>query len=145
MLEPATLKLTVISSVEKKESELKKNMQIVVGDKAKIEETIEQLDVLKLEALENTWTKVSKCVMLTLTANSHYSPFSRRDFGEIFGDLLPGNSAKLQYAERGNISAGLEVKVQLGSIWKQSLTELSGGQRYASSTRLNAGVSSFIL
>ena len=52
----------IVSSVEKKESELKKNMQIVVGDKAKIEETIEQLDVLKLEALENTWTKVSKCV-----------------------------------------------------------------------------------
>jgi chromosome segregation ATPase len=51
-----------VFSVEKKESELKKNMQIVVGDKAKIEETIEQLDVLKLEALENTWTKVSKCV-----------------------------------------------------------------------------------
>lgn len=25
---------------------------------------------------------------------------------------------------------GLEVKVQLGSVWKQSLTELSGGQRY---------------
>lgn len=49
-----------MSSVEKKEAELKKNMQIVVGDKAKIEETIEQLDVLKLEALENTWTKVSK-------------------------------------------------------------------------------------
>lgn len=26
---------------------------------------------------------------------------------------------------------GLEVKVQLGSVWKQSLTELSGGQRSA--------------
>lgn len=25
---------------------------------------------------------------------------------------------------------GLEVKVRLGSVWKQSLTELSGGQRY---------------
>ncbi|KAH9957600.1 hypothetical protein BC827DRAFT_1224583, partial [Russula dissimulans] len=24
---------------------------------------------------------------------------------------------------------GLEIKVQLGSVWKQSLTELSGGQR----------------
>ena len=24
---------------------------------------------------------------------------------------------------------GLEVKVRLGSVWKQSLTELSGGQR----------------
>jgi len=27
---------------------------------------------------------------------------------------------------------GLEVKVQLGTVWKQSLTELSGGQRYVS-------------
>lgn len=103
--------LNMIDTVEKKESELKKNLQIVLGDKKKIEETIDQLDVLKLEALESTWTKVSK------------------DFGEIFGDLLPGNNAKLQYAEPGNIAAGLEVKVQLGSIWKQSLTELSGGQR----------------
>lgn len=25
---------------------------------------------------------------------------------------------------------GLEVKVRLGSVWKQSLTELSGGQRF---------------
>lgn len=49
-----------ISRVEKKEAELKKNLQTVLRDKTKIEETIEQLDVLKLEALENTWTKVSK-------------------------------------------------------------------------------------
>jgi structural maintenance of chromosome 2 len=49
-----------VSSVEKKEAELKKNLQIVLRDKTKIEETIDQLDVLKLEALENTWTKVSQ-------------------------------------------------------------------------------------
>jgi hypothetical protein len=60
---------------------------------------------------------------------NHNSWYSSRDFGEIFGDLLPGNNAKLQYAERGNLAAGLEVKVQLGTVWKQSLTELSGGQR----------------
>jgi structural maintenance of chromosome 2 len=29
---------------------------------------------------------------------------------------------------------GLEIKVQLGSVWKQSLTELSGGQRCVHST-----------
>jgi structural maintenance of chromosome 2 len=28
-----------------------------------------------------------------------------------------------------SISDGLEVKVCLGGVWKQSLTELSGGQR----------------
>jgi structural maintenance of chromosome 2 len=52
-----------------------------------------------------------------------------RDFGDIFGELLAGNTAKLQPPEGKTISDGLEVKVCLGGVWKQSLTELSGGQR----------------
>ena len=52
-----------------------------------------------------------------------------RDFGEIFAELLPGNTAKLQPPEGMDLTQGLEVKVRLGSVWKQSLTELSGGQR----------------
>ena len=52
------------------------------------------------------------------------------DFGLIFNDLLPGNTAKLDPPEGKEISDGLEVKVCLGKVWKQSLTELSGGQRY---------------
>jgi len=55
---------------------------------------------------------------------------SPRDFGTIFGDLLPGNSAKLDVLEDKDISEGLEIKVNLGGVWKQSLTELSGGQRF---------------
>lgn len=55
-----------------------------------------------------------------------------RDFGGIFAELLPGNFAKLQPPEGQDLTQGLEVKVQLGSVWKQSLTELSGGQRYIS-------------
>lgn len=54
--------------MEKKEADLKKNLQIVMGDKAKIEETIEQLDVLKVEALEKTFTKVSKYVVFASSA-----------------------------------------------------------------------------
>lgn len=53
------------------------------------------------------------------------------DFGGIFAELLPGNFAKLQPPEGQDLTQGLEVKVQLGSVWKQSLTELSGGQRFA--------------
>jgi structural maintenance of chromosome 2 len=53
-----------------------------------------------------------------------------RDFGGIFAELLPGNFAKLQPPEGQDLMQGLEVKVQLGSVWKQSLTELSGGQRF---------------
>jgi hypothetical protein len=52
-----------------------------------------------------------------------------RDFGGIFAELLPGNFAKLQPPDGQDLMDGLEVKVQLGTVWKQSLTELSGGQR----------------
>jgi len=51
------------------------------------------------------------------------------DFGSIFAELLPGNFAKLQPPEGQDLMQGLEVKVQLGQVWKESLTELSGGQR----------------
>jgi chromosome segregation ATPase len=51
------------------------------------------------------------------------------DFGAIFGDLLPGNTAMLAPCEGKTIADGLEVKVCLGGVWKESLTELSGGQR----------------
>jgi structural maintenance of chromosome 2 len=54
---------------------------------------------------------------------------NNRDFGNIFGDLLPGNSSKLEPPEGCDITEGLEVRVCLGGVWKQSLTELSGGQR----------------
>ena len=54
------------------------------------------------------------------------------DFGQIFAELLPGNFAKLEPPEGKDVTEGLEVKVCLGKVWKQSLTELSGGQRYNS-------------
>jgi structural maintenance of chromosome 2 len=98
-------------SVEKKEAELLKMLSTVVKDKEKIEETIEELERHKRNALQNTWQKVDA------------------DFGGIFEELLPGNFAKLVPPEGMDLTQGLEVKVRLGSVWKQSLTELSGGQR----------------
>lgn len=64
-------------------------------------------------------------------SSSHGYLHASSDFGEIFAELLPGNFAKLQPPEGQDLTQGLEVKVRLGSVWKQSLTELSGGQRYA--------------
>lgn len=55
-----------------------------------------------------------------------------RQFGQIFAELLPSNFAKLQPPEGKELTDGLEVKVRLGQVWKQSLTELSGGQRFVS-------------
>jgi structural maintenance of chromosome 2 len=107
----------VMSSIEqneKKEAALKHMMKTVVRDKRKIEETIVSLDDYKKKALHETWTKVNA------------------DFGQIFNELLPGSFAKLDPPEGKTISEGLEVKVCLGKVWKQSLTELSGGQRSVS-------------
>jgi chromosome segregation ATPase len=52
-----------------------------------------------------------------------------RDFGSIFSMLLPGTMAKLEPPEGGDFMDGLEVRVAFGGVWKQSLSELSGGQR----------------
>ncbi|KAJ1680390.1 Structural maintenance of chromosomes protein 2 [Spiromyces aspiralis] len=106
-----TTVMTNLESVEKREEALKHMHKTVIKDKKKIEKTIESLDSYKLDALEKTWHVVDK------------------DFGKIFGELLPGNTAKLVPLEGKPLTAGLQVKVNLGGVWKQSLTELSGGQR----------------
>ncbi|BCR88063.1 condensin subunit SMC2 [Aspergillus chevalieri] len=103
--------MNMIDSVEKKEAALKNMMKTVIRDKRKIEETIINLNEYKKEALHKTWVKVNA------------------DFGQIFSELLPGSFAKLDPPEGKDITDGLEVKVSLGKVWKQSLTELSGGQR----------------
>lgn len=48
--------------MEKRETELKKNMATVEKDKQKIEETIEELDRYKRDALQKTWKKVNEYV-----------------------------------------------------------------------------------
>ncbi|KAI8056766.1 structural maintenance of chromosome protein 2 [Syncephalis plumigaleata] len=103
--------MNTLDSTEKREVSLKAMLSTVLRDKRKIQETIEELDQYKKEALEKTWIQVN------------------RDFGEIFGELLDGNTCKLEPPEGKSLTEGLEVKVCLGSVWKNSLTELSGGQR----------------
>lgn len=96
---------------EEEYQQLMKRRDIIMNDKAKIEEVIDELDLKKNEALENTWVKVNK------------------DFGSIFSSLLPGTQAKLEPPAGGSVLDGLEVKVAFGDVWKESLSELSGGQR----------------
>jgi len=55
--------------------------------------------------------------------------FLMQDFGSIFSTLLPGAKAKLVAPEGLSILDGLEFKVAFGDAWKESLGELSGGQR----------------
>lgn len=103
--------MDMIDRVEAKDNSLKQMLSTVKKDRGKIEGTITKLNEYMLEALHKTWNKVNT------------------DFGNIFGDLLPGSSAKLDPIEGQELADGLEIKVCLGGVWKQSLAELSGGQR----------------
>lgn len=103
--------MNMIDNVEKKELSLKNMIRTIEKDKSKIENTIDKLNGYKRETLDSTYKKVSE------------------DFGLIFADLLPGSFAKLVPVNSEDVTRGLEVKVKLGSVWKESLVELSGGQR----------------
>ncbi|KAJ9600105.1 hypothetical protein L9F63_009616, partial [Diploptera punctata] len=85
--------------------------KIVEADKAKIMGIIKELDEKKKAALRKAWEQVNK------------------DFGSIFSTLLPGAQARLHPPEGMDVLDGLEVKVGFSGIWKESLGELSGGQR----------------
>ncbi|CAI8607534.1 unnamed protein product [Vicia faba] len=104
----------VMAMFEKAEDEyndLMSKKNIIENDKSKIKKVIEELDEKKKETLNVTWVKVNT------------------DFGSIFSTLLPGTMAKLEPPEGCSFLDGLEVRVAFGSVWKQSLSELSGGQR----------------
>ncbi|XP_072318999.1 structural maintenance of chromosomes protein 2 [Eucyclogobius newberryi] len=103
--------MNMLNEAEERYNDLMKKKRIVENDKAKILQTIEELDKKKNEALNLAWQKVNK------------------DFGSIFSTLLPGATAKLAPPQGGGVLEGLEFKVALGNMWKENLTELSGGQR----------------
>ncbi|XP_061627398.1 structural maintenance of chromosomes protein 2 [Phyllopteryx taeniolatus] len=103
--------MNMLNEAEERYNDLMKKKRIVENDKAKILQTIEELDQKKNEALNVAWQKVNK------------------DFGSIFSTLLPGASAKLAPPQGCGVLDGLEFKVALGNIWKENLSELSGGQR----------------
>ncbi|KAH0979213.1 hypothetical protein GBA52_006390 [Prunus armeniaca] len=104
----------VMAMFEKAEDEyndLMSKKNIIENDKSKIKKVIEELDEKKKETLKVTWVKVNN------------------DFGSIFSTLLPGTMGKLEPPEGCSFLDGLEVRVAFGGVWKQSLSELSGGQR----------------
>ena len=101
----------MIEKAEQEYNDLNRKRAIIEKDRKTIERVIEGLDKKKNEALKSTYAKVNK------------------DFGSIFSTLLTGASARLDPPEGGTVLDGLEVKVAFGNTWKESLTELSGGQR----------------
>lgn len=83
----------------------------VQNDRKKIFDSIKSMDTKKVEDLQKAWEEVDA------------------NFGSIFSTLLPGTQAKLVPPEGQTFLKGLEVKIGFNGVWKESLTELSGGQR----------------
>ena len=82
-----------------------------MDDKKKIQSIIQDLDEKKTKSLKKAWQEVDA------------------NFGSIFQILLPGTNAKLVPPDGVDFMKGLEVKIGFNGIWKDTLTELSGGQR----------------
>ena len=86
--------------------------ETIEENKKQVEETIVYRNEKKNEELEKTWQIVNK------------------NCSEIFSILLPGAMAKLVlHKPEEGVDQGLELKVGFNNAWKQSLSELSGGQR----------------
>ncbi|RZB42703.1 Structural maintenance of chromosomes protein 2-2 [Glycine soja] len=110
-------------------SEPKPNIVITDADKSAVsgldaeqwQTLVNLLNDVKIGLVEKLTdiTKVEFIVELQLCSSS--------DFGSIFSTLLPGTMAKLEPPEGCSFLDGLEVHVAFGSVWKQSLSGLSGG------------------
>eukprot|EP00038_Savillea_parva_P009361 m.183060 g.183060 ORF g.183060 m.183060 type:complete len:1218 (-) comp15704_c0_seq1:286-3939(-) len=103
--------MSMFDQTEKSAADLLKKKEIVEADRAKIAQAIAELDAKKNETLLKAHEQVN------------------RDFGSIFSMLLPGTQAQLALTDSGDLLDGLRVRVAFGSVWKEGLTELSGGQR----------------
>ncbi|OZC11181.1 RecF/RecN/SMC protein [Onchocerca flexuosa] len=104
--------MNMLGTAEEQCRQLEIKMEQLMNDKAKLLDAIKKLDIKKKNEIIKAHEKVN------------------RDFGNIFSTLLPGTNAKLE-PPAGATSAlgGLEVKVAFRNKWKDSLGELSGGQR----------------
>ena len=101
----------MLSDKEKESEELTRKRKIVSTDKNNLISYMLEVDQKKKDALQEAWQKINT------------------DFGSIFSTFLPNSNAKLEALQGKSVTDGLEVKVAFGDVWKDSLTELSGGQR----------------
>jgi len=141
------IKPNVMGMLQKAEddyNDLNKKRQIIVNDKTKIETVIEELDLKKAQALETTWTKVNKdfgsifAMLLPGTVAKLEPPEG--------GTVMEGLEVKVRLGGEKTQCDDVEfcvfllvvltctvcacpVQVAFNGVWKESLTELSGGQR----------------
>ncbi|XP_014250224.1 structural maintenance of chromosomes protein 2 [Cimex lectularius] len=106
-----TKAMDLLSTQEEQFQDVMTKKGIIEEDRSKILDVIGELDLKKREVIQNAWERVN------------------HDFNSILSFLLPSAHAKLKPVDGKDMMDGLEVKVGFGGIWKDSLDELSGGQR----------------
>ncbi|XP_045453159.1 structural maintenance of chromosomes protein 2 [Melitaea cinxia] len=102
---------TLLGKEEEQYQDVMRKKKIVEADRAKLVQVMAELDEKKRRTLAAACEQVN------------------RDFGSIFSTLLPGAQARLTPPPGLTVLDGLEVKVGFNNAWKESLGELSGGQR----------------
>lgn len=101
----------LLTDKEKEAEDLRNKRTTIEQDRDKLIKYMEEVDRKKKDALHKAWKKINV------------------DFDSIFSTFLPNTHAKLDLVPGKDLLDGLEVKVAFGDVWKESLTELSGGQR----------------
>lgn len=103
--------MVLLEREEEQYHETMRRKKIVEEDKLKIKNIICKMDEKKREKVEKAWEVVND------------------NFSGIFSTLLQGAQARLNPVKQNNQLFGLEIKVGFNGVWKESLGELSGGQR----------------
>lgn len=101
----------LLGDKEKEAEQLNKRRDVIEKDKDKLIKYMDEIDKQKKDTLHKAWKIINI------------------DFNGIFSTFLPNSGAKLDLIPGKDLLEGLEVKVSFGGVWKESLTELSGGQR----------------
>ncbi|KAK0422597.1 hypothetical protein QR680_007660 [Steinernema hermaphroditum] len=104
--------MQTLNLAEEQHSLLEKQVDAIKRDREKLLKALQTMDTRKENEILRAHRQINK------------------DFGSIYATLLPGALAKLEPPSGfKNALGGLEVKVAFNGKWKESLQELSGGQR----------------
>ncbi|KAL0210465.1 hypothetical protein RCL1_004901 [Eukaryota sp. TZLM3-RCL] len=98
--------------IDREFNDLTKKRTQLEADATRIRDVITQLDEKKTSLVNKSWRQVNT------------------DLGVLFSTLLPGATARLvPYFDDNEALVGLTFNVGFGGVWKESLGELSGGQK----------------
>ncbi|XP_033247890.1 structural maintenance of chromosomes protein 2-like [Drosophila miranda] len=103
--------IAILTREQENYDETQRRRNIVALDKEKIKKIIVKMDEEEQEQLNRAATEVNS------------------NFSSIFSTLLPGADARLNPVLTNGCLTGLEIKVGFNGTWKESLGELSGGQK----------------